>query len=217
MNRLRWVGILAALVLACICVPASAANMLEKLMMPGELSQAHAKLEENCSNCHETMNEKAQSGLCMDCHKPIKQDFAGNRGYHGKDPVVRKSECVSCHVEHKGRERNIVPLQPLMFQHELTELELVGNTRPQIARAVTSRAASSARRSTPASTATRKVTCTKRRWVRIVPVAIHGGLDGEDRGVRSHQNEISAEGQACGTALRLLSRGRGVQEPAFRL
>lgn len=126
MTRLRWVGIVTALLLACFCMPASAANVLEKLMMPGELSAAHAKLEENCANCHETMNEKAQSGLCLDCHKPIKQDFAVNRGYHGKDPVVRKSECVSCHVEHRGRDRNIVPLQPVLFKHDLTEFPLVG-------------------------------------------------------------------------------------------
>jgi hypothetical protein len=101
-----------------------AANVIEKLMMPGELSQAHAKFEENCQNCHKVLVKEAQSGLCLDCHKETKQDVALKRGFHGKDSIVDKSECFSCHVEHKGRDWKIVTLEPLLFNHENTEYPL---------------------------------------------------------------------------------------------
>lgn len=124
MTRLKCWGMILVLVLAWFSSPASAANVLEKMMMPGELSAAHKKFEEDCVNCHETLNKEAQSNLCADCHKPIKQDLATSRGFHGKDVMVRKSECFTCHVEHRGRDRNIVKLEPLLFDHANTEFPL---------------------------------------------------------------------------------------------
>jgi hypothetical protein len=114
-------------ILLVFCAPVvNAANVIEKLMMPGELSQPHAKFEENCENCHKVLVKEAQSGLCIDCHKETKQDAALKRGFHGKDPIVNKSECFSCHVEHKGRDGQIVRLEPLLFNHENTEYPLTG-------------------------------------------------------------------------------------------
>ena len=126
MRRFKLAGMVLALALGWFGAWAEAANFIEKMMMPGQLSAAHAKFEEDCANCHKTLNKEAQSGLCADCHKPIRQDIELGRGFHGKNLVVRKSECFSCHVEHKGRERNITALQPLLFKHDQTEFALKG-------------------------------------------------------------------------------------------
>jgi Cytochrome c7 and related cytochrome c len=102
------------------------ANPLQKLMMPGELSNAHAKLEEECSNCHKLLVKKAQSDLCLSCHKQIKSDVDAKSGFHGKNPIVAKSECYGCHVEHKGRDHSIVQLEPIIFDHADTNFPLLG-------------------------------------------------------------------------------------------
>ena len=45
------------------------AATLERLIMPGALSQAHAKLEDNCSVCHDRASRERQTSLCLECHK----------------------------------------------------------------------------------------------------------------------------------------------------
>lgn len=124
MTAKKIVLFLAAIWFAFLLTEVHAANVIEKLMMPGELSRAHAKFEETCESCHEVLAKEAQSGLCLDCHKETQQDVALKRGFHGKDTIVNKSECFSCHVEHKGREWNIVRFEPLLFNHENTEYPL---------------------------------------------------------------------------------------------
>ena len=126
MTRFRIVGIIVLLMLGVSAGPVVAANVIEKLMMPGDLSSAHAKYEENCASCHEALNKQAQSGLCLDCHKTIREDFARNAGFHGKDNLVRKSECFSCHTEHKGRDRKIAAFEPLLFKHDVARFALEG-------------------------------------------------------------------------------------------
>ena len=42
--------------------PANATTVFEKLLMPGELSTAHAKLEEKCEACHKPFSKEAQDG-----------------------------------------------------------------------------------------------------------------------------------------------------------
>jgi Cytochrome c7 and related cytochrome c len=116
--------VLIALVL--FAGPSGAANIIEKMMMPGELSTEHSKLEEDCSNCHKSLQKEAQSELCADCHKPVKDDIALQRGFHGKDLLVKKSECFTCHVEHRGRETKLIRLEKIMFNHDTTEFPLKG-------------------------------------------------------------------------------------------
>jgi Doubled CXXCH motif (Paired_CXXCH_1) len=117
---------LVAILLALYSLPVYGANVLEKMMMPGELSSAHLKFEEDCANCHKTLEKEAQSELCVDCHKPIGKDLAEKRGFHGKDVLVEKSECFTCHVEHRGRDAKLIQLQPLLFDHRQTEFQLAG-------------------------------------------------------------------------------------------
>ena len=55
--------------------PAVAAS-IETLLMPGKVSQAHAKYESECSLCHDRTDRSRQTALCADCHKDIAADLA---------------------------------------------------------------------------------------------------------------------------------------------
>jgi hypothetical protein len=105
--------------------PAHAAE-LEKLLMPGELTTAHAKLEENCSACHDRTDRKRQTRLCLDCHEDVAGDVARKTGLHGRLPNIASGECKACHSEHLGREARIVKLLPAAFDHAGTDFRLDG-------------------------------------------------------------------------------------------
>jgi hypothetical protein len=126
MRRFSAVHLIIVLMLALLALPASGANVVEKLMMPGELSTPHMKLEEDCANCHKVLQRPAQSDLCVGCHKPIAANLKEKNGFHGRNPLVSKSECYSCHVEHRGREASIVNVEALTFDHSLTNYALQG-------------------------------------------------------------------------------------------
>lgn len=105
---------------------ARAADVLDRLMLPGDLNKKHEKLEENCKNCHVAFAKKAQSKLCRDCHKPIAQQLLQRKNYHGKDPQVRSSACYECHSEHKGRNSSLTTFDRDTFNHDFTEYPLLG-------------------------------------------------------------------------------------------
>lgn len=127
MNRQLFAfGAFLALLIALLGQPAIGANPLEKLMMPGELSDAHAKLEEDCNNCHRVLEKIAQSPLCLSCHKDVDEDIKLNAGFHGRNMVVRKSDCASCHTEHLGRKASIINFQAIAFNHAETDFPLEG-------------------------------------------------------------------------------------------
>jgi len=113
------------LVLAAACT-ASAQNIFEKLVMPGELVQGHAKLEKECSNCHESFTKGSQSRLCLACHKDINKDRELGKGLHGKRPDAVKANCNVCHTDHKGRTADVVQLDKETFNHALTNFPLAG-------------------------------------------------------------------------------------------
>ena len=105
---------------------AQAQNIFEKLVMPGELVTGHAKLEKECSNCHESFTKASQSKLCLGCHKDVASDVSRKIGAHGRRPEVAKSECSHCHEDHKGRAADILALDPQTFNHALTDFPLAG-------------------------------------------------------------------------------------------
>jgi hypothetical protein len=96
----------------------------ESALMPGEVIQGHAKLEENCKECHVRFNKEAQTGLCSDCHKDVKQDILKHEGFHGR--LGDKKECRECHTEHKGRNAKIAVLDTKTFDHSKTDFPLLG-------------------------------------------------------------------------------------------
>jgi hypothetical protein len=98
----------------------------ETLLMPGKLTTAHAKYEEQCTQCHDRASAGRQTQLCLDCHKEIAADIAATRGYHGHMPGIAAAQCHACHSEHLGRGADIVKLVPEQFKHAQTDYPLNG-------------------------------------------------------------------------------------------
>jgi LSD1 subclass zinc finger protein len=115
---------LLLLSLALSLVPAVRAANIEKLIMPGPVSQAHAKIEGDCSSCHDRTDRNRQTALCLDCHKDIAADIGSKSRYHGRLPEAATGQCRGCHSEHKGRDADINKLSPLGFNHDLTNFPL---------------------------------------------------------------------------------------------
>src|SRR3546814_15316497 len=96
----RLLMTLAILTSAVISLDTDAATGLERLVMPGEVSQAHAKTEAECAKCHIAFDKDAQPRACLECHQPIDADIKEQRGFHG---TPSESQCRVCHTEHQGR------------------------------------------------------------------------------------------------------------------
>jgi len=99
------------------------ADTVETALMPGQVIEGHAKYEADCKQCHKRFDKRAQSGLCLDCHKDVATDVVRKQGYHGR---LRQDECRECHTEHKGRNVNIAPLDERKFDHSQTDFALRG-------------------------------------------------------------------------------------------
>jgi len=102
------------------------ATWAETLVMPGEVSAAHADLTDDCGNCHSPLDKDAQVRLCLDCHKEVDADAKDKRGFHGRSPEALDRPCRRCHVEHKGRDTSLIRLDRDKFDHRLTDRPLVG-------------------------------------------------------------------------------------------
>jgi hypothetical protein len=101
------------------------AGPLERLLMPGEVATAHAKLENECSKCHDRTDRARQTALCLDCHKDVAADLKHKRGFHGH-ALKPDSACTACHTEHKGRAADIVRFDRESFDHGITGFTLDG-------------------------------------------------------------------------------------------
>lgn len=99
-------------------------DVMERAIMPGKLSNAHVKYEDDCDKCHKSFDKTAQTDLCADCHKEIHKDMQDNRGFHGRSKDVERKPCRNCHTEHKGRKAGIVLLDRETFDHGITDFEL---------------------------------------------------------------------------------------------
>src|SRR3990167_6028809 len=100
------------------------ADSLESALMPGQVIQGHAKWEETCAKCHKRFDKAAQTQLCQDCHKDIRQDTESKQRFHGR--LKEQRECRECHTDHKGREENIAPINESTFDHARTNFALKG-------------------------------------------------------------------------------------------
>ncbi len=96
-------------------------------LSPGDLTEAHKEYEgmSNCTLCHD-LGEKVTNKKCLDCHKEIKSLLSENRGYHANSTISKK-DCFECHGEHFGRKFEMVRLDEINFDHELTGYKLEGN------------------------------------------------------------------------------------------
>ncbi len=101
-------------------------DVLEKMVMPGLVSDYHAKFENDCSSCHFPFSKESQNQKCIFCHDEIGKDLIDRSGYHGRFEQVSTMKCKSCHTEHKGRNTVLVLLDMETFDHKFTDYKLVG-------------------------------------------------------------------------------------------
>jgi hypothetical protein len=95
-------------------------------LSPGDLSQAHAKLEgmSNCTQCHD-LGKKVNNNKCLECHKEIKTLIGQKKGYHSSAEATNK-DCFACHSEHHGRKFDMIRFDEKKFNHDLTKYKLEG-------------------------------------------------------------------------------------------
>lgn len=99
------------------------AQGIESIMAPGKVIQGHAKVEDDCKQCHVKFDRKAQDGLCMACHKEVGLDLRNKSGFHGR---VSDPTCRSCHTDHKGREAKVADVDKKKWDHSKTDFALRG-------------------------------------------------------------------------------------------
>ena len=98
---------------------------LERLVMPGPVSAAHAETEATCTACHARFARGQQQELCLGCHAEIAADVNERAGFHGSSEVVG-SACSDCHTEHEGRNADILGLDRERFDHDVARFPLLG-------------------------------------------------------------------------------------------
>ncbi len=83
---------------------------------PGPVTGFHAMIEHDCRSCHQPDPQRsgywlpASDAACMKCHKaPAHEPPAFHAAMSpGVDPsTIMSSNCVTCHVEHQGRQHDI--------------------------------------------------------------------------------------------------------------
>jgi len=121
----RWAG-LVWLAFLLAASPLLAQSVMERLVTPGPLSAAHARLESKCDACHTSFQKTAQNGRCTACHKGVGSDIAIGTKYHGKHAPARAGACKTCHSEHKGRAFAQIRLDRASFNHAFTDYPLTG-------------------------------------------------------------------------------------------
>ncbi len=128
---MRSYRLIAQLLISLLCLgfaSVAGSTAIEKILMPGEVSQAHAKYESDCKQCHDRSRQTRQSTLCLSCHKDIASDLRDKRGFHG-NAVKSDTECTACHNEHKGRAADIVRFDRESFEHAISGYKLEGRHR----------------------------------------------------------------------------------------
>jgi hypothetical protein len=126
MRHVRPLLALVVVMLANLSSHPAAAAGLETLIMPGKVTRAHAKLEEECSQCHDRADRNRQTTLCMNCHKDVAADVRAHTGFHGRLQAIDTAQCKACHSEHVGRDADIVKLIRPSFDHAKTDFALAG-------------------------------------------------------------------------------------------
>jgi hypothetical protein len=127
--RIRTAFLAGLLLLTPLVSPA---DNFETMLMPGKLIDGHAKLENDCKNCHVPFKKTGQRDLCLDCHKEVARDVQAHAGYHGR--LKGEPDCRECHTDHKGRDMKIAAFDHKKFDHRMTDYVLRGaHTGPKVA------------------------------------------------------------------------------------
>ena len=97
-----------------------AVNEAGAQISPGDLSKPHEFLEgiTNCTQCH-VLGNKITGEKCLECHTEIKNRISAGKGYHSSAEVKGK-QCIECHSDHHGKTFQLVRLNTVEFNHNLT-------------------------------------------------------------------------------------------------
>jgi hypothetical protein len=125
MGVLRLVSHYAINIVLIMGLPSLAAAQLS----PGKLARVHEKLEgvRQCTSCHE-LGDHSVGPKCLACHVEVATRVAAGRGLHA---AADHQNCASCHVEHQGRDFDLVhwPAGPAAFDHATAGWPLAGAHR----------------------------------------------------------------------------------------
>ncbi len=124
-----WYGLVVVASLGMTSTAVAQINTIERLVMPGPVSSAHADIEATCTSCHVRFSRDLQGQLCLDCHEEVARDVAASTGFHGRDPGAVGAECSACHTEHEGRNADILGIDEDSFDHDVTNFPLLGKHR----------------------------------------------------------------------------------------
>ncbi len=112
-KRMLWAGILVAAVLVGL-LAADFGFREAQWVSNGPLSSAHARLENDCSSCHDPLSRQVTVENCTRCHERHGDElgvysFSSHYLYRTEDfqrVAVQDGEvsCFSCHPEHNGRQ-----------------------------------------------------------------------------------------------------------------
>ena len=101
------------------------------MINPGELSQGHQNLANNCLSCHQPF-KGISNDKCISCHKlaSIGKDslFSSDTALNKNKVLFHKSftnqDCIACHTDHKGIDPS---LSLSKFEHSLITKPLLNN------------------------------------------------------------------------------------------
>lgn len=93
---------------------------------PGELARGHASLagDDRCSECH-SAGRGVSNDKCMSCHQDVARTVREKTGLHGK--TFAGQPCGSCHVDHRGRDHDLIRWDPQSFDHRQAGWPLRGD------------------------------------------------------------------------------------------
>lgn len=121
--------------LSVICTMVALAVWFPQLMLnPGQLSEGHQKIKEQCTSCHQLF-WGINDDKCILCHQP---DQVGKSSKIAQKTQLlfhvnlKGQSCTSCHTDHKGLNPS---LSTIAFNHKVLSATILANcnnchTRP---------------------------------------------------------------------------------------
>jgi hypothetical protein len=89
---------------------------------------SHAAFEQDCLQCHAPFRG-VEAARCERCHTAVAGERAGSTGVHGNSKVANVARCQTCHLEHQGRDYNLLAAARLNFDHQVYRFSLIRHVR----------------------------------------------------------------------------------------
>ena len=96
-----------------------AAPLNAQFFSPGELATSHQSLEgdAHCNDCH-SAGRGVSNDKCMSCHSDVARTLREKTGLHGRQYAGQP--CAKCHVDHRGKNHDLIRWEQRTFDHRLT-------------------------------------------------------------------------------------------------